>query len=58
MHGYLMLALYREGRQGEALEVYRRLRTVLSAELGVEPTEPVRALHLAILRQDTVESLI
>jgi DNA-binding SARP family transcriptional activator len=54
LHGYLMLALYREGRQSEALEVYRRLRTVLSAELGVEPTEPLRALQLAILRQDAV----
>lgn len=54
LHAYLMLAPYREGRQSEALEVYRRLRAVLSAELGVEPTEPLRALQLAILRQDAV----
>lgn len=54
LHAYLMLALYREGRQSEALEVYRRLRTVLAEELGVEPTEPLRALQLAILRQETV----
>jgi DNA-binding SARP family transcriptional activator len=52
LHAHLMLALYREGRQSEALEVYRRLRSLLSAELGVEPTEPLRQLQLAILRQD------
>jgi len=57
LHGYLMLALYREGRQSEALEVYRRLRTVLSDELGVEPTEPLRALQVAILRQDPVRAV-
>jgi DNA-binding SARP family transcriptional activator len=58
LHGYLMLALYREGRQGEALEVYQRLRAVLSSELGVEPTEPLRTLQLAILRQDPVVPVI
>jgi DNA-binding SARP family transcriptional activator len=58
LHGYLMLALYREGRQGEALEVYQRLRAVLSSELGVEPTEPLRTLQLAILRQDPVVPII
>ena len=52
LHAQLMLALYREGRQSEALDVYRRLRSVLSTELGVEPTEPLRQLQLAILRQD------
>lgn len=54
LHAYLMLALYREGRQSEALEVYRRLRMVLSTELGIEPTESLRALQLAILRQEVV----
>lgn len=54
LHGYLMLALYREGRQSEALEVYQRLRAILSTEIGVEPTESIRALHVAILRQDPV----
>jgi DNA-binding SARP family transcriptional activator len=52
-----MLALYREGRQSEALAVYRQLRARLSGELGVEPTEPLRALQVAILRQDPIPAL-
>ena len=50
--GQLMLALYRSGRQPEALEVYGRLRQQLVAELGVEPGSDVRSLHGAVLRQD------
>ncbi len=50
--GQLMLALYRAGRQAEALEVYRRGRALLVEELGLEPGEPLRALQAAILRQD------
>ena len=45
----LMRALYRGGRQAEALEVYRRAREVLLDELGVEPGEELRRLHQAIL---------
>ena len=48
----LMLALYRSGRQAEALERYRRARVVLLDELGLEPGPALRALEGAILRQD------
>ncbi|KAB1141777.1 tetratricopeptide repeat protein [Streptomyces luteolifulvus] len=48
----LMLALYRSGRQAEALAVYRRTRGTLVAELGVEPGAPLRELHDLILAAD------
>ena len=48
----LMLALYRSGRQPQALEVYARLRAELVREVGVEPTLETRTLHEAVLRQD------
>ena len=48
----LMLALYRAGRQNEALEVYRNFRRLLSDELGLEPSSELRELEAAILRQD------
>ena len=50
--GQLMLALYRCGRQTEALEEYRRARERLVEEIGVEPAPELRRLHEAILRQD------
>lgn len=48
----LMLALYRSGRQAEALETYRRARRAFSEELGIEPGPRLRELEKAILRQD------
>src|SRR4051812_541558 len=48
----LMLALYRSGRQAEALEAYRQARQELSDELGLEPSEALKQLEAAILRQD------
>ena len=50
--GLLMLALYRSGRQTDALEVYRSVRGRLSDELGLEPSPELRELEAAILRQD------
>jgi DNA-binding SARP family transcriptional activator/ABC-type branched-subunit amino acid transport system substrate-binding protein len=50
--GQLMLALYRAGRQAEALDVYESGRRALSEELGIEPGERLRALHESIVRQD------
>jgi hypothetical protein len=44
-----MLALYRCGRQGEALAAYQRARQVLTAELGVEPGPELRRLQERIL---------
>ncbi|WP_051451085.1 AfsR/SARP family transcriptional regulator [Actinospica robiniae] len=51
-HGQLMLALYRAGRQPEALDVYRDLRRAVADEFGVEPSDSVRGLHARILRSD------
>jgi DNA-binding SARP family transcriptional activator len=48
----LMLALYRDGRQAEALDVYHRAREELIAELGLEPGRSLRNLQQAILRHD------
>jgi DNA-binding SARP family transcriptional activator len=50
--GQLVLALYRSGRQAEALEAYQDARRVLMDELGIEPSAPLRELEQAILRQD------
>ena len=47
-----MLALYRSGRQAEALRVYGELRALLDRELGIEPSASLARLHTAILRQD------
>lgn len=47
-----LLALYRGGRQAEALEVYRNARRALAEELGLEPSPSLQELERAILRQD------
>ena len=49
--GQLMLALYRSGRQGDALEVYQRTRTQLAQELGLEPGPALKSLQTQILEQ-------
>lgn len=49
--GQRMLALYRAGRQADALRVYQQLRGVLAEELGLEPSPDLRDLESAILRQ-------
>ena len=54
LRGQLMLALYRTGRQAEALEVYRQTRETLVDELGIEPTPALQQLERAILRHDPV----
>jgi DNA-binding SARP family transcriptional activator/streptogramin lyase len=50
--GQLMLALYRAGRQADALEQYREARAALVEELGLEPSEELRRLERAILDHD------
>lgn len=52
LRGQLMLALYRSGRQAEALAAYREGRRLLDEELGLEPGEELRHLERAILEQD------
>jgi DNA-binding SARP family transcriptional activator len=52
LRAQLMLALYRAGRQAEALEAYRAARRTLLAELGIEPGRALRDLEHAILEQD------
>jgi len=52
LRGQLMLALYRSGRQAEALQAYLDARRELVDELGIEPTPALQGLHASILRQD------
>jgi DNA-binding SARP family transcriptional activator len=52
LRGQLMLALYRSGRQAEALETYRAARAMLAEELGLEPSASLRLLETAILSGD------
>ena len=52
LRGQLILALYRSGRQAEALEAYQEFRRTLSGELGLDPGPPIQQLELAILARD------
>ena len=52
LRGFLMLALYRSGRQAEALETYREGRQLLDSELGLEPGVELKDLERAILAHD------
>ncbi len=52
LHGQLMLALYRAGRQADALEHYRRTRIRFVDELGIEPSRELQELEQAMLRHD------
>ena len=57
LRGQLMLALYRTGRQADALAAYRDARSTLSAELGLEPSPELRELEQRILAQDPALSV-
>ena len=52
LHAHLMLALYRGGRQADALGAFRRVRRVLVDELGLEPGRELQRLEAAVLAQD------
>jgi DNA-binding SARP family transcriptional activator len=52
LRGQLMLALYRSGRQADALQVYRQTNEILREELGLAPSRALQTLQTAILRQE------
>ena len=53
-----MLALYRAGRQADALAAYRTLRQTLDDELGIQPSAEVETLHQRVLQQDPSLDLV
>jgi DNA-binding SARP family transcriptional activator len=53
LRGQFMLALYRSGRQAEALQAYQEARRTLVEELGIEPSPALQQLHASILRQES-----
>jgi DNA-binding SARP family transcriptional activator len=57
LRGQLMLSLYRSGRQGDALETYRAGRSLLVAELAVEPGPALRQMHERVLAADALLDL-
>ena len=58
LHAQLMLALYRSGRQADALEAFRRARRTLVEDLGLEPSRELQQLESAVLTQDPVLDLL
>ena len=52
LRAQLMLAMYRAGRQADALEVYRQMSELLREELGLEPSRGLQELERQVLRQD------
>ena len=52
LHGQLMLALYRSGRQADALRAFERARSTLADQIGVDPGPELRRLERQILDQD------
>ena len=52
LRGFLILALYRAGRRADALEAYRKTRSLFAEELGLEPGPGLRQLEAAIFRED------
>jgi predicted ATPase/DNA-binding SARP family transcriptional activator len=57
LRAQLMVALYRTGRQADALAIYHEARRMLLDELGLEPSQELKDLEAAILRQDTALSV-
>lgn len=55
--GLLVLSLYREGRQAEALNAFQRAREILADELGIDPSPELARLHERVLRQDAALEL-
>src|SRR6266516_3886285 len=58
LHGQLMLALYRSGRQADALGAFRGARRTLINELGIEPSVGLQRLEQAVLAQDPALELL
>jgi DNA-binding SARP family transcriptional activator len=56
LHGQLMLAYYRSGRQAEALAAFREARRTFVTDLGIEPSAELRRLHRQILAGDVAEA--